>query len=201
MIQICHIFFDAIPFDVWRQERQRVSSTNMPHGLLVACVAAGSLDTLFLKKNSPELTTKNSQTTCIFHNLTLTFENSTYFCKWILHLKLQFLATWSIVHVDQQQLWQQERLPLPFAESAMTSDGRLTWIFDSEPWNLTLALASPFLLRCLLICRSNILKLKVLSFALIWVSADHCWSFINIIEVHSLLIVFFCTFNKIELLI
>ena len=62
------------------------------------------------------------------------------------------------MHVDRQQLWQQERLPLPFAESAMTSDGRLTWIFDSEPWNLTLALASPFLLRCLLICRSNILK-------------------------------------------
>ena len=79
MIQICHIFFDAIPFDVWRQERQRVSSTNMPHGLLVACVAAGSLDTLFLKKNSPELSAKNSQTTCIFHNLTLTFRNSTSF--------------------------------------------------------------------------------------------------------------------------
>ena len=79
MIQIFHIFFDAILFDVWRQERQRVSSTNMPHGLLVACVAAGSLDTLFLKKNSPELTTKNSQTTCIFHNLTLKVENSTLF--------------------------------------------------------------------------------------------------------------------------
>ena len=91
-----------------------------------------------------------------------------YFCQAILLLTLQFLTAWSIVHVDQQQLWQQERLPLPIAESAMTSDGRLTWIFDSEPWNLTLALASPFLLRCLLICRSNILKLKVLSFGYVF---------------------------------